>query len=194
METTMGQKVAELKVDEAVEGVFTVVEGHELEAYTAHGWQIVSVLPETRLESRQGKGVSPGFLGEMMKNGYSSLPEVVDTEVSVPVSIHKYLLRKGMNTKLDELNGALNAAAQWAAEAKLEMERLKKFNEEFAVVSKRKDEEIELRLRLGRESQDRESQLRRAKEAMEHDIAAIRLAIGEERMKEIISAEADKPF
>ena len=187
----------ELKLDEPVEpveGVFKVVEEQELEAHTSSGWQIVSVLPETRLESRQGKRVNPSFLGEMMKNGYSSLPETVDTEVCEPVSIHKYLLRKSINTKLDELNESLVVANSVAGEAFSEIEKLKGHNEEFARVSKVHAEENELRLRLGRESMDRERQLRRSVEAMENDIAVIRTAIGETRMKEIISAEADKPF
>jgi hypothetical protein len=181
-------------VNDAVEGVFKVVEEHELEYHTGHGWQIVSVLPEVRTEKLSGKGINPQYLADMMKNNYSSEPELLDTEHFAPVSVHKYLLRKSINTRLDELNDSLNTALKRCSETIDEADKLRESNEEFAAVSKRQVAEADMQRERANAGQAREREMRAAVEAMENDIAAVRTAIGADRMKEIIGAEDDKPF
>jgi len=170
--------------DDALElmarGVAKVVEAADVEMLTRQGWRIAKILPETgvAMMSESVPFMAPGM----------SYPTSGSGTRAVPVSTTRFLMFEDEKSQLAKM---AQLAAVHEVTMREQRERLaaadKALKEQAAAYAKMCEQErataTTLSLR-GAEVFD----IRKQRDLMERDIAKIRKAVGELRMKEILEA------
>lgn len=167
--------MARMRTDD---GVLRVAEGSELEGLTMQGWRMLQVLPESR-EIVSREEVPLVLPGQNYPTTYSG------TRAQV-VQQHRFLMLKEERTVLAEAQArfdALHAESLKTAHALLEAE--KKVKEQTAQWQ-RICEENKRYLEQTVAVREEVATMRGQRDKMEKDIAKVRAAVGELKMKEIL--------
>lgn len=159
-------------------GVARVVEGHEVEQLTREGWRIARVLPESKMElaCESVPLMGPGM--NYPTNGQGTRGLVV--------GFHRFLMFKDEKSLIAE-------HAHEVKDLRSDVDHFRRSSEDALHNLKLREEELQ-KLKKYQESLektqnaafDEASTERKAKQKMEQDIAKIRKAVGELKMKEIL--------
>jgi hypothetical protein len=168
--------MARMRTDD---GVLRVAEGSELESLTTQGWRMLQVLPESR-EIVSREEVPLVLPGQNYPTTYSG------TRAQV-VQQHRFLMLKEERTVLAEAQArfdAVTADNQKKTAALLEAEKKAK---EQAAQWQRICEENKRYLEQTVALREEVATMRGQRDKMEKDIGKVRAAVGELKMKEILS-------
>lgn len=163
------------------DSVYVEVRHDHLELYTSNGWILVEVLPGPY------QYVKEFFYQEDVSSSHGGYPTMVSKTTHLVVSSPLYRLKKGSAVEeLSKLRTELNETESKNLDLESELAGLKKTSERE--ISRLKDAEAasagaaSARLDTIREYET-------SKRVLEADIAKIRTAIGDDRMREILKRD-----
>jgi hypothetical protein len=176
-----------LKIENPDGSVFKVVDAREIETATIEGWQLVEVLPWTDVIGIRSElvVVPPTFNGGYSQERFNNISEYG--------TVHRFLVRKGSETMIAELNkeiGSQNRAIAAKTKEVNDALALQKKSVETIETRDRRIKDIQTELDLGR---DRNTKLQTLMHKLEGDLAKVRKEIGEREWARIIDGAAMPP-
>lgn len=160
--------------------VMKVVEAYEVETYTMLGWRLSEVLSESYVESFSESV-------PMVLPGQSFVSNSVATKGFL-VAKNRFLMTMDGSSVLAGMNEKLVAADKRVAEAKAAQEAAEKKAEEWKRDSNNLLRGHETYVRENKILAEKLERAEKSNHTMEEDIGKIRKAVGELKMKEILSS------
>lgn len=172
------------------DGVFKVVDGYDLERSTERGWRLVEILRESDVSVGTDEELHPQFVNHDYGSGsYYGGDEKVRLDKAHVVERSRFLLRKDPDSAIaevvDEMDEMESRVSGMERERKAALERVGVVESQLGTLLRQVEEKNRQVERANTEcAAARDQRLK-----IEADLAKVRQAVGELKMKEILAGE-----